>query len=219
MAVLLYLDRICIPFLEQYIREDLHLSKNQGSLLLSAFFWAYALGQVPAGWLSDRFGARTMLALYILLWSLFTGWMGLAESYALLVVFWFGCGLAQAGAYPTSAGIDAGVLAAPILPGLSDSEASLDAVAAAAASSGATFFSTRPLKLDPGVKPHYFAFLAEHFPALLPSSTARFADRVNPERAYVDALEERARGVRSRYRFQERPFRTAPDPAQLRLAI
>jgi DNA repair photolyase len=120
-----------------------------------------------------------------------------------------------------SAGIDAGVLAAPILPGLSDSEESLDAVAHAASDSGATFFSTRPLKLDPGVKPHYFAFLAERFPSLLPAAEARFAERVNPERAYTDRLEERARRVRSRYRFQERPFRRPEPsaPSQLRLAI
>ncbi len=120
-----------------------------------------------------------------------------------------------------SAGIDAGVLAAPILPGLSDSEESLDAVASAAASSGATFFSTRPLKLDPSVKPHYLAFLSEHLPALLPATEARFAERVNPERGYTDMLEERARRVRSRYAFRERPFRK-PQPAtpsQLRLAI
>src|SRR5437867_2505213 len=121
-----------------------------------------------------------------------------------------------------SAGIDAGVLAAPILPGLSDSEESLDAVASAAAKSGATFFSTRPLKLDPSVKPHYFAFLSENFPALLPSTETRFAERVNPERTYTDALEERARRVRSRYLFQERPFRRPPEPgrpSQLRLTI
>ena len=121
-----------------------------------------------------------------------------------------------------SAGIDAGVLAAPVLPGLSDSEESLDAVAAAAASHGATFFSTRPLKLDPGVKPHYMAYLAEHHPVLLASTAARFTDRVNPERNYVDAIEERARRVRSRYEFTERPFRKPPEPAmpsQLRLSI
>jgi len=120
-----------------------------------------------------------------------------------------------------SAGIDAGVLAAPILPGLSDSEESLDAVAAAAARSGATFFSTRPLKLDPGVKPHYFAFLSENYPGLLPSTEARFAERVNPERGYTEMLEERARRVRSRYFFRERPFRTSEPttPSQLRLAI
>lgn len=120
-----------------------------------------------------------------------------------------------------SAGIDAGVLAAPILPGLSDSEESLSAVAAAAAAHGATFFSTRALKLDPGVKPHYFAFLTEHYPALLPAAEVRFAERVNPEHGYTEALEERARRVRSRYDFQERPFRK-PEPAgptQLRLVI
>ena len=120
-----------------------------------------------------------------------------------------------------SAGIDAGVLAAPILPGLSDSEESLDAVAAAAARSGATFFSTRPLKLDPSVKPHYVAFLSEHFPTLVPSTEARFAERVNPERGYTEMLEERARRVRSRYFFRERPFRESEPttPSQLRLAI
>jgi DNA repair photolyase len=120
-----------------------------------------------------------------------------------------------------SAGIDAGVLAAPILPGLSDSEESLDAVAAAAARSGATFFSTRPLKLDPTVKPHYMAFLSEHFPALIPATGAQFAERVNPARGYTDALEERARRVRSRYEFKERPFRKPEPtmPSQLRLAI
>jgi DNA repair photolyase len=120
-----------------------------------------------------------------------------------------------------TAGIDAGVIAAPILPGLSDSEDSLAAVAAAAAKSGARFFSTRPLKLDPSVKPHYFAFLAERFPALLPRAEARFAGRSNPERTYVDALEERARRVRARYGFVDRPFRRpAPaGPSQLRLTI
>jgi DNA repair photolyase len=120
-----------------------------------------------------------------------------------------------------SAGIDAGVLAAPILPGLSDSEESLDAVASAAAAHGATFFSTRALKLDPGVKPHYLAFLAEQHPALLAITETRFARQINPEREYADSLEERARRVRARYLFKERPFRR-PEPAapsQLRLAI
>jgi DNA repair photolyase len=120
-----------------------------------------------------------------------------------------------------NAGIDAGVLAAPILPGLSDGEVSLDAVAAAAAAHGATFFSTRALKLDPGVKPHYLAFLAKEHPALLAMTETRFAERVNPARGYTEALEERARRVRSRYEFKERPFRRpeAAAPSQLRLAI
>src|SRR6516165_9094716 len=73
MAVLLYLDRYCLSLAERSIKTDLQLSNFQASLLLGAFSVTYALGQVPAGWLSDRFGARVMLTLYILIWSLFTG--------------------------------------------------------------------------------------------------------------------------------------------------
>ncbi|HET9808383.1 MAG TPA: hypothetical protein VFQ66_01720, partial [Candidatus Limnocylindria bacterium] len=64
--------------------------------------------------------------------------------------------------------------------------------------------------------------LAEHHPALLATNAARFADRVNPERNYVEALEERARRVRARDEFKERPFRRQPEPtqpSQLRLSI
>src|SRR5262245_18696570 len=105
MAILLYLDRICVSLMERYIVEDLQLSNEQASWFLSAFFWTYALGQVPSGWLSDRFGARRMLALYILSWSLFTGLMGLAGSFLALLTWRSGCGLSQAGAYPTSANL------------------------------------------------------------------------------------------------------------------
>jgi len=105
MAVMLYLDRICVSLLERYIREDLGFGSVESGWFLSAFFWAYALGQVPAGWLADRFGPRNVLALYILLWSVFTGALGLVDTFLLLVTFRFLCGLAQAGAYPTAAGI------------------------------------------------------------------------------------------------------------------
>src|SRR5262249_45582934 len=72
MAVLLYLDRICISIAQGRIREDLRLSQGEMSLVFSAFFFAYALGQVPAGWLGDRLGARLLLVACVLLWSLCT---------------------------------------------------------------------------------------------------------------------------------------------------
>ena len=84
MAILLYLDRFCISFAEQYIQEDLRLTDQQIGWMLSAFFWTYALAQVPSGWLTDRFGARLMLTIYILLWSLFTGLTGLAAGFVVL---------------------------------------------------------------------------------------------------------------------------------------
>jgi DNA repair photolyase len=128
-----------------------------------------------------------------------------------------------------AAGINAGVLAAPVLPGLTDDDASLDAVAAAARAHGAAFFHIRPLKLDPGVRPHYYAMLAEHFPTLLPPTTSAFAWRVNPERGYVDDLERRVARIRARHGFREDRQRTEPatraprsvpsEPDQLRLAI
>lgn len=105
MAVLLYLDRFCLSLIEGFVREDLGLDKTQAGILFSVFFWAYALGQVPSGWLSDRFGARMMLALYIVGWSVFTGLMGLAQGFVAILLFRFGCGLTQAGAYPTSAAL------------------------------------------------------------------------------------------------------------------
>ena len=102
MSVLLYLDRFAVGIASEFIREDLHMTQAQMSWFISAFFWSYALCQVPAGWLSDRFGGRVMLSVYIVLWSLFTGLMGTAH--AVWVILWLRlfCGAAQAGAYPTS---------------------------------------------------------------------------------------------------------------------
>ncbi|HMF15223.1 MAG TPA: MFS transporter [Gemmataceae bacterium] len=105
MSFLLYLDRFCLSIVERYIQVDLQLSNTQVSLLMGAFFLTYALAQVPSGWLSDRYGARLMLSLYILLWSLFTGLMGALAVLAGLVALRLLCGLAQAGAYPTSGSI------------------------------------------------------------------------------------------------------------------
>jgi ACS family glucarate transporter-like MFS transporter len=105
MSFLLYLDRFCVSFAVDYIRQDLGMSQGQVKWFLSAFFWSYALAQVPSGWLSDRYGARIMLVIYILTWSFFTGLIGAANSFAMLVVSRLGLGLGQAGAYPTAASI------------------------------------------------------------------------------------------------------------------
>ena len=105
MSVLLYLDRFAVGIAAEYIREDLHMSQTQMSWFVSAFFWSYAICQVPAGWLSDRFGGRMMLTIYILAWSVVTGWMGFAHSVWLVLWLRLFCGATQAGAYPTSAGL------------------------------------------------------------------------------------------------------------------
>jgi sugar phosphate permease len=105
VAVLLYLDRFCLGFVAPYLKESLHLSDGQAYLLLDAFFYTYALGQIPCGWFSDRYGPRRMLALYLATWSALTALMGLAHSFAALLLFRLGCGLFEAGAYPACAGL------------------------------------------------------------------------------------------------------------------
>lgn len=103
-AVALYLDRICIAEIAKLdeFKSDLALTEQQTGAILSAFFFTYALGQVPAGWLSDRFGARRMLPLYISLWSLCTVFTGLANGFAMLIAARLLFGIAQAGCYPTA---------------------------------------------------------------------------------------------------------------------
>ncbi len=103
-AVVLYLDRICIAEIAKLddFKLALKLNEKQTGAILSAFFFTYALGQVPAGWLSDRFGARRMLPLYICIWSLCTILTGLATGFAMLIAARLLFGIAQAGCYPTA---------------------------------------------------------------------------------------------------------------------
>jgi MFS family permease len=105
MSVLLYLDRFCVSFASDYIREDLDLTQSQIAGMISIFFWSYALAQVPSGWLSDRYGSRIMLTLYIVIWSIFTMLTGVVSGLFGLLIMRAGCGLGQAGAYPTSASV------------------------------------------------------------------------------------------------------------------
>ncbi len=103
-AVMLYLDRICIAEIAKLdaFQSELGLTAKQTGAVLSAFFFAYALAQVPAGWLSDRFGARRMLPAYIVLWSGCTALTGLAGGFAMLIAARLVFGVAQAGCYPTA---------------------------------------------------------------------------------------------------------------------
>lgn len=105
MACLLYLDRYAVGIASESMRVDLKMTQTQMSWFLSAFFWSYALCQVPAGWLSDRFGPRIVLTAYILGWSLFTGLLGVTTQVGLVLLLRLLCGAAQAGAYPVCSGM------------------------------------------------------------------------------------------------------------------
>jgi MFS family permease len=82
-----YLDRAAISFALPLISRDFHLTPETKGLLLSSFFWSYALMQIPIGWCVDRFNLRWLYAGAFALWSLAQGLTGLAGSLAVLIGF------------------------------------------------------------------------------------------------------------------------------------
>ena len=105
VAVMLYLDRVCLSIVGEAIKKDQEITPDQYAWLLSAFFWAYALFQIPAGWLGDRYGARLVLSAYLFWWSACTGLIGMASGFAALLALRLGCGMFEAGAYPLASGV------------------------------------------------------------------------------------------------------------------
>jgi sugar phosphate permease len=103
MAVILYLDRMAINVAMPAIIDDLDIPLSYVADSVAAFFWSYALLQIPAGWLGDRWGGRRALTLYVAAWSLAIAGLGLVNSLATLVLMRGLLGVAQAGAYSTTA--------------------------------------------------------------------------------------------------------------------
>ncbi len=101
------------------------------------------------------------------------------------------------------AGVPCGVYMAPVLPGLTDSDASIAGIAAEAREHGATAFWAGPLRLAPLVKEHYFGFVADAFPALLPRYERAYRG-ADASRDYVARLEQRIAGIRREYGFADR---------------
>jgi DNA repair photolyase len=110
------------------------------------------------------------------------------------------------------AGVPAGVLMAPIMPGLTDSLASIEAVASAAREHGALYFSGAPLRLMPTVKEHYLEFVGDHFPHLLRRYERAYPTTHAPQ-AYTSALSRRVQQVRAKFQFGDDEMRRRPIAA------
>lgn len=81
-----YLDRAAISFALPLISKDLHLGPESQGVLLSAFFWSYALMQIPVGLMADRLNLLWVYAGAFALWSLAQGLTGLAGSLLILIL-------------------------------------------------------------------------------------------------------------------------------------
>jgi MFS family permease len=103
LAFLTYFDRVCITRAEPDIKADLQISDKQMGLIMGAFWLAYALFELPTGYMGDRYGARGTLTRIVLAWSLFTALSGSATGFYSLFAWRFLFGVGEAGAFPNMA--------------------------------------------------------------------------------------------------------------------
>ena len=69
LAIIQYIDKVCISQAAPFIQKDLRLSDDQMGWVFGAFTLAYALFEIPAGYLGDRFGPRRVLLRIVIWWS------------------------------------------------------------------------------------------------------------------------------------------------------
>jgi MFS family permease len=80
-----YFDRQTLSFALPYVAREFHLNEMQQGLLSSAFFWSYALMQIPIGYWADRANLRWLYGGAFVLWSLAQGMTGLAGTVGVLI--------------------------------------------------------------------------------------------------------------------------------------
>ena len=100
LAMITYVDRVCISQAAPFMQEELGLTAGQMGLAFSAFAWAYALFEIPGGWLGDRIGPRKVLLRVVILWSVFTAATGYVWNLASLIIARFFFGAGEAGCFP-----------------------------------------------------------------------------------------------------------------------
>jgi MFS transporter, ACS family, D-galactonate transporter len=101
-AAIAYLCRNSIGVAESTIRAELGLTPDDMSYVMLLFFLAYAVAQLPTGWMGDRLGSRRMLPMLAVGWSAATAAMGLAAGLPMLAATRVLNGIAQAGLFPCS---------------------------------------------------------------------------------------------------------------------
>jgi DNA repair photolyase len=101
----------------------------------------------------------------------------------------------------TAAGINAGLIVAPVLPGITDDVPHLEELFRSAREAGARFLHAGPLRLYPAIRDRFLPLLDEHFPQLAARYRAAYAGRSSAPRAYSQALTRRIRRLQARFGF------------------
>lgn len=102
LAIITYLDRVAISSAAPAIRGEMGLDAIQMGWVFSAFTWAYAIFEIPSGWMGDVMGPRKVLTRIVIWWSAFTAATGATWNFASLVVARLLFGMGEAGAFPNT---------------------------------------------------------------------------------------------------------------------
>jgi ACS family D-galactonate transporter-like MFS transporter len=95
-----YIDRSNLSIAAPLIKDELNISGAQLGTLLAGFFYTYALLQIPAGWLVDRFDAKWVFGLGFFIWSASTAVTGLLHGFAALLIARVVLGIGESVAFP-----------------------------------------------------------------------------------------------------------------------
>ncbi len=97
-----YIDRGSLSVAKPDLARDFQLDSTQMGFLFSAFFWSYALFQVAAGWLVDRYDVKWVYAIGFLVWSLSTAAMGILSGFWIFFALRLLLGVGESVAYPAT---------------------------------------------------------------------------------------------------------------------
>src|SRR5713226_4100839 len=89
LAVITYLDRVCIAVAGPRMQDALHISPEAWGWVASVFFLSYSSFEIPTGALGDRIGPRRVLTRVVAWWSAFTSLTGIVSNYYLLLLVRF----------------------------------------------------------------------------------------------------------------------------------
>ncbi len=95
-----YVDRGAMPTAAHLLQDELSLSARELGVLFGAFFWSYALLQIPAGYLAERFGALPVLACGLVIWAAATMLVGAAHSFGALLALRLLLGIGESVSFP-----------------------------------------------------------------------------------------------------------------------
>src|ERR1700754_935004 len=102
-----YIDRASLSVAMPLISREFDIDPAMQGLILSSFFWTYALMQVPGGMMADRFKPRIVISLATIFWGAFQAIAAVSTSWWLLLLTRLGLGASEAPIYPAGGKLNA----------------------------------------------------------------------------------------------------------------